>query len=64
MALKERVLWTVLLGAATGASAYLATRVAEQVWRRMTGHNPPKPLGPLGTIGKKTGEGMVARLVH
>ena len=51
----DRLVWTLVLGAATGVAGLLATRGASWGWHRLRGEPPPEPLGFMHELAKKAG---------
>ncbi len=60
----ERVLWTLLVGAATGAAGLLTARLAAWSWRRLRGHAPPESLALVSWLARSLGEGAATSLMR
>ena len=51
----DRFIWTLVLGASTGAAGLLAARLASWGWHRVRGELPPEPIGLMAALAKKAG---------
>jgi len=56
----DRILWTIVLGAVTGAAALLAARGAEWAWQRLRGGPPPRPIGFIGSLARRASESALS----
>lgn len=58
-AVVDRILWTALLGAATGMAALAAARLAAWAWTQLRDQPPPRPYGLLSGLARRAGEGAL-----
>jgi hypothetical protein len=59
----DRFLWTLTLGALTGAAGLLAARIAAWGWHVVRGEPPPKPIGLIHNFAKTSGVSALVDLL-
>lgn len=61
---KDRLLFTLLTGAAVTVVAQLARHAVSKAWLEITGRKPPRELGIIAPAGRKAGEGAASFLAE